>query len=202
MTAETEVDSSCYSSLNAASKELSLRTAIRRASPPTEAGDGASPESPEQQEAADRAALLKWLKWATELLAVWHEHLTTYADHPIDYAEVELLIERLLKVRADMATHFYKEDSLLSLLDYAEKVNIWKAELVAPWELLKDALYPYRNALRRVDFTKLRDNPAKDLEFEYAAYLRSKEIRKLFAEYKEQVSAQLTAIRGVVEHGN
>jgi hypothetical protein len=202
MTAETEVDNSVYPGLSGASNELSIRASIRRASPATGAENGASQEPPEQQEAADRAAILKWLKWATELLTVWYEHLTAHATRPISYAEVERLIDRLLKVSADMTMHFHKEDSLLSLLGYAEKIIIWRAELVAPWEPLMDAVYPYRNALRRVDFTKLRDNPAKDLEFEYAAYLRSKEIRRLFAEYREQVSAQLAAIQSVVEHGN
>jgi hypothetical protein len=136
------------------------------------------------------------------LLKVWHEHLTIYDDRPIEHAEIEHFVEHVQKIRADMITYVYREDSLLSRLGYAAKVVPWEAELAGPWELLTNVLYPYRNALRRVDLTSLRDNPAKAMEFEDRAYLRSKEIRMLFAEYRKRVSAQLTTIRDLLEHGN
>jgi len=44
----------------------------------------------------------------------------------------------------------------LSGFGYAEKVIAWEAELVGPWELFTDACNPYRNALRRVDLTRLQ----------------------------------------------
>jgi hypothetical protein len=196
-----EVDNSQYSSYRRASKQLSLRTSIRRTSPTAPTGIKPGQESPEQQAAEDREVLLNWIRLATELLTVWHEHFTRRADLPIERAEIEKFIVRLSEVKNDIAENLYSADSILSRLGYAERVALWEVELAGPWEQLTDALYPYRNSLRRVNLASLRDNPAGAMEFDEIAYVKSKAIRQLFAQYRNELGEQVAAIQNLLEHG-
>lgn len=194
------IDSSHYPDYHRASENLSMRTSIRRTSSTAGAGNGIGQESPQQQAAADREALLIWLKSATELLTVWREHLERHAARPIREAEIEIFIERLLEINSDVAANLHTEDSLLSRLGYAGGVATWKSELAEPWQLLMDAVYPYSNALRRIDISNLKD-PVRIVEFEEITYVRSKVIRRPFAQYRKELEEQIVAIQNLLERG-
>jgi hypothetical protein len=196
------VDDSAALSYDAASINCSVRASPRRASPTSHPGDGTAAESPEQQTAADRAALLRLLESITELLTVWHDHLTATHDRPIEHAEVERFVERLEKIDDDIMAHIFGEDSLLSRLGYSVQVDTRETSPAGPRDQLMTVLYPYRNALRRTDLSSLRDDPVKAMEFEDLAYRRSKDIRKHFAEYRKRLNEQLSSVRDLLEHGN
>ena len=151
------LDKKSFQGYDANASAVSMRMLGRYPSTTDLRGSDAASETREQQEKADRQALLSWLKSIIELLEVWTQHLAAVSYRPIEPAEIEALCGRLLRIKDDLTKYLYSEDSLLATLGYAERVAAWEAELATPWAAMMRVLYPYRNALRKTDLVRSGD---------------------------------------------